>query len=150
MRYSFLTNIILAIALLVNINTYAQETTGKAVNKTSLECGEQVMAGDCLVRNPKKSLSASIMRGKIAFGYYCTLCHGKNGQGDGRAARLHDPKPSNLTKSIFPPEYIAMIIRKGSEAMGRSKGMPPWGEQLTEEQIHDIVNHVISIRQPAQ
>jgi len=104
----------------------------------------------CILRNFKDSIEASRIRGKIAYDNYCVLCHGKSGLGDGRAAKLHNPKPANLTASTYPAEYISRIIVVGGEAMSRSPAMPPWGNQLTDEQIKDIVNLLMSIRAVAK
>ena len=101
---------------------------------------------ECVVRHFKDTLEASVIRGKIVFQNYCVLCHGKEGKGDGRAARLHTPPPSNLTLSQAPRDYVAQVGRKGGEALGRGKGMPPWGEQLTDEQIGDVLNFLMTIR----
>ncbi len=35
-----------------------------------------------------------------------------------------------------------MIVRKGGKEMGRSEFMPPWGEELTDEQISDVVHYI--------
>ena len=101
---------------------------------------------DCIIRHFKDTLEASEIRGRLVYENYCTLCHGPEGKGDGRAARLHTPPPYNLTLSAAPREYTARIIRKGGEAMSRGRGMPPWGEQLTDEQINDVLNYLFSIR----
>jgi mono/diheme cytochrome c family protein len=100
----------------------------------------------CVVRYLKKSAEASVVRGRAVFQNYCILCHGTQGTGDGRAAKLHAPPPFNLTTSLAPREYIEQMIRKGGEAMGRGKGMPPWGEQLTDEQLADVINYLFTIR----
>jgi mono/diheme cytochrome c family protein len=102
---------------------------------------------ECVVRHFKDTVEASVIRGRLVFQNYCTLCHGKEGKGDGRAARLHTPPPFNLTKSGAPRDYIAQVVRKGGEAMGRGKGMPPWGDQLTDEQINDTLSFLFSIRE---
>lgn len=111
---------------------------------------QQLCAGsirdECVVRHFKDSLDASVIRGGLVFQNYCALCHGREGKGDGRAARLHNPPPFNLTQSVAPREYTAQVIRRGGEAMGRGRGMPPWGEQLTDEQISDVLNFLFSIR----
>lgn len=109
-------------------------------------CNPEV-TDDCITRHFKDTLEASVIRGRLVFQNYCTLCHGKEGKGDGRAAKLHSPPPFNLTKSVAPREYIAQVLRKGGEAMNRGKGMPPWGEQLTDEQINDTLNYLFSIRE---
>jgi mono/diheme cytochrome c family protein len=88
---------------------------------------------------------ASIERGRIAFEHYCALCHGQKGDGNGRAARLYTPKPANLIASDKNAQYKDLIIRRGGAALGRSPYMPPWGEELTEEQLVDVVNFLESI-----
>ena len=88
---------------------------------------------------------ASIERGRIAFEHYCALCHGPSGDGHGRAARLYNPKPANLITSDKNAHYKDLIIRRGGAALGRSAYMPPWGEELTEEQLIDLVNFLQSI-----
>lgn len=143
--YSVITRLALGVILLANMQAYAATTAKETSEKITLECVGDTRE-DCIVRKFKDSKEASLIRGKIAYGHYCVLCHGKTGLGDGRAARIHNPKPANLTLSAVPPEYIGQIIRKGGEAMGRSMVMPPWGEQLTDEQIRDMINHLMSIR----
>lgn len=101
---------------------------------------------ECVVRHFKDTLEASVIRGRIVYQTYCTLCHGLEGEGNGRAAKLHNPPPFNLTHSVAPRDYIAQVVRKGGEAMSRGKGMPPWGDQLTDEQINDTLNFLWSIR----
>lgn len=102
---------------------------------------------ECVVRHFKDTTEASIIRGRLVFRNYCVLCHGPDGKGDGRAAKLHTPPPFNLTRSVAPLAYIEQVIRKGGPAMNRGKGMPPWGEQLTDEQIQDTLSYLYSIRE---
>jgi mono/diheme cytochrome c family protein len=90
---------------------------------------------------------ASIFRGNIAFKNYCILCHGVKADGTGRAAKLYTPKPANLVLSDKNDAYKEMIIRQGGAAIGRSEFMPPWGKELTDEQIKDVVTYLRSISQ---
>lgn len=108
---------------------------------------EGTVTDECVVRFFKDTVEASVIRGSLVYANYCTLCHGKEGQGNGRAARLHNPPPFNLTKSVAPRDYIVQVVRKGGEAMNRGKGMPPWEDQLTDEQIRDTMNFLFSIRE---
>lgn len=96
----------------------------------------------------KDSDEASIVRGGIVFRTYCVLCHGAHGDGNGRTARMYNPRPANLTRSPYNDEYKELIIRRGGEGIGRSPFMPPWGEQLTDEQIRDVIAYLRSIKQP--
>jgi mono/diheme cytochrome c family protein len=96
----------------------------------------------------KNSQEASVLRGDIVFQAYCALCHGVHADGRGRAARIYDPRPANLRESAKPDAYKDLIIRKGGKAVGRSQYMPPWGDELTDEQIGDVVRYLRSIAPP--
>ena len=96
----------------------------------------------------KNSPEAAQYRGTLVFLNYCTTCHGTNADGQGRAARLYTPKPANLRASMMPDVYKEGIIRRGGQALGRSEFMPPWGQELTDEQIRDVVAYLRSIAPP--
>jgi mono/diheme cytochrome c family protein len=97
----------------------------------------------------KNTPEASISRGTIVFMNYCVNCHGVEADGNGRAARMYDPRPSNLRASLMNDQYKETIVRRGGKAMARSEFMPPWGEELTDEQIGDLVRYLKSIASPA-
>lgn len=92
-------------------------------------------------------VGAQEARGQVVYQTNCILCHGVNHDGQGRAAVLYDPKPSNLVTSDKPPNYKRTIIALGGEAMGRSSVMPPWGLQLTEQEIDDVTFYLKTIRE---
>ena len=94
---------------------------------------------------PRDSRDAAVLRGGLVYANYCVTCHGVNADGNGRAARLHTPRPANLRASDKNDAYIALIVRRGGEAIGRAAGMPPWGEELTDEQINDVTAFVRSV-----
>lgn len=124
---------------------------GKAVGKNEAmpswqeELSEEqindVIAYISLVKKPAS-------RGEIAFKNNCILCHGIKADGKGRAAPLFNPPPANLTKSDKNDEYKKLIITLGGQAMGRSEVMPAWNEQLTEQQIDDVVEYLQTILLP--
>lgn len=94
---------------------------------------------------PKDSVDAATFRGGLVFANYCVTCHGINADGNGRAARLYNPKPANLRMSDKNDAYIGLIVRKGGAALGRSEFMPTWEAELTNEQISDLVAYLRSI-----
>ena len=94
---------------------------------------------------PRDSRDAGIFRGGLVYANYCVTCHGFNADGNGRAARLYNPRPANLRMSDENDAYFGLIIRQGGEAMGRSQFMPPWGAELTDEQVNDLVIYLRSI-----
>ncbi len=84
-------------------------------------------------------------RGEVVFKTNCILCHGLKADGKGRAARLYDPPPADLTRSDKNDDYKRMIITLGGAAMGRSEFMPVWGEQLSEQEIEDVIAYLRTI-----
>ena len=88
---------------------------------------------------------AANFRGSLVFLNYCVTCHGPMADGKGRAARLYTPPPANLRESDKNAAYMRLIIRGGGKAMARSEYMPPWGEELTEEQIGDVIAYLQSV-----
>ena len=88
----------------------------------------------------------SVDRGAAVFQRYCALCHGPKGEGDGRAAKTHKPPPANLVKSTYPDAYKELIIRRGGVGVGRSPFMPPWGDELSNQQIRDLLSYLRRIQ----
>ena len=105
----------------------------------------QVVAATAKPLMARDGPDATTFRGSLVFFNYCVTCHGPNADGNGRAARLYDPRPANLRASEKNAAYMTLIIRNGGKAMGRSEFMPPWGEELTEEQISDVTSYLQSI-----
>lgn len=105
--------------------------------------GESLRTDGALL--PRDSNDAAVFRGGLVYANYCVTCHGINADGNGRAARLHTPRPANLRASDKNDAYIGLIVRRGGEALGRAPGMPPWGEELTDEQIKDVTAFVRSV-----
>lgn len=89
-----------------------------------------------------KIVTEPVTRGEVVFKTNCVLCHGIKGDGKGRAAKLYNPPPANLTMSDKNDTYKTMIITMGGEAMGRSPVMPVWGEMLSEQEISDVVAYI--------
>jgi len=94
---------------------------------------------------PRDSKDAAVFRGGLVYANYCVTCHGINADGNGRAARLYNPKPANLRMSDKNDAYYGLIIRKGGAALARSEFMPAWEAELTHEQITDLVAYLRSI-----
>lgn len=79
-----------------------------------------------------------IKNGQEVFAGKCAACHGDQGQG------LIGP---NLTDNHWlhgtgKPTEIASTIRLGVPA----KGMPPWGDLLTQDELMNVTAYIMSIR----
>lgn len=135
-----------SLAIFISVGPALGQTAKPLDPKAALKICAGTITDECVVRHFKDTQEASVIRGRLVYQNYCVLCHGSEGKGDGRAAKLHNPPPFNLTLSGAPRDYISQVVRKGGEAMGRGKGMPPWGDQLTDEQLNDTLNFLFSIR----
>jgi mono/diheme cytochrome c family protein len=92
---------------------------------------------------PESTLTASEQRGANLYAYYCAVCHGKNGEGDGfNSSQLSTP-PANhadtALMSTLTDADIEKVIKGGGPALGRSPQMPPWGRVLTDRDVADLV-----------
>ena len=83
-----------------------------------------------------------VRRGEAVFKLNCILCHGVRGDGNGRGGQLAHPRPADLTRSTRDDSYKTSIVRGGGAAMGRSSIMPPWGKQLTDVEIEDVIRYI--------
>lgn len=88
-------------------------------------------------------------KGKAKYQEVCAACHGATGMGDGPAAAGLPVKPRNHTDAAYmgklKDQQIFDTIKKGGQAMGKSPLMPPWGGQLSDAQIRDLVAYIRSL-----
>jgi cytochrome c1 len=130
------------VALLLGAGAPAIAADKAVVDKAAADKASFSTQGALL---PRDSTDAKVFRGGLVYSNYCVTCHGYNADGNGRAARLYNPKPANLRMSDKNDAYFGLIVRMGGEAMGRSPFMPPWGAELTDEQTNDLVAYLRSI-----
>jgi cbb3-type cytochrome c oxidase subunit III len=90
--------------------------------------------------------------GKKLFLTYCFTCHGKDGKGDGYAARVQPIKPRDLTNntvlSTRTDEQLFQAISEGSAHFRGPMVMPAWWQSLTEQERWDLVAYVRTLHQP--
>jgi len=101
-----------------------------------------------LLRNESNRLEPSVRQGELLYKTYCARCHGKEGKGDGRMAKIvKTPPPFDLTKSRQPDDYLALIIIGGGEIMKRSAQMPPWGDELSRQDTLSVIAYIKTLRE---
>lgn len=101
-----------------------------------------------MLRTQARKVEPSMRVGRVIYKTRCSMCHGVDGKGDGRMARIiKNPPPFNLTLSSAPDEYLQKIIAKGGEAVGRSSRMPPWGKDLSKPEIKSVILYIKSLRE---
>ncbi len=124
-------------ALLLVATAWAAENVASAVTTR-----QATVAPDAAPSAAPTAVPSAADRGRAIFESRCVTCHGAGGKGDGRVARLYNPKPSDLTTSTKSDNYKAMIIRKGGAYVGRSLIMPSWESELSAEEIGDVVAYL--------
>lgn len=77
---------------------------------------------------------------------YCVQCHGMDGNGNGVNVRDMSVQPRDHTdaKSMSgrSDDTIFKVIKEGGPSIEKSILMPPWGDTLSDEEIHDMVQHL--------
>ncbi|MFQ6672747.1 MAG: c-type cytochrome [Candidatus Tectimicrobiota bacterium] len=85
--------------------------------------------------------------GQAIYERLCLSCHGATGRGDGPVGKLLTPRPANFVEHMSHHaedwvDYYFQIIKGGGAATGRSPLMPPWGGQLNDQEIWDVVSYL--------
>jgi mono/diheme cytochrome c family protein len=103
-------------------------------------------AADGLTNPVAADDTTALRKGLLAYGTYCTPCHGARGAGDGPVARSLPIPPVDLTRADLQAQRsdgsIYYVIRHGNVIM------PPYAYALTPEQSWAVVRYVRTLRTP--
>ncbi|HEY7676413.1 MAG TPA: cytochrome c [Candidatus Methylomirabilis sp.] len=76
----------------------------------------------------------------------CVLCHGDRGEGwDWTKKVAKPPVPVPDLATVAPgrsDQFLFDVIKGGGEAVGKTRFMPPFDFQLSEQEIWDLVRYV--------
>ena len=133
-RYRLITQVALSLALVAGSVSISQASDSRKAVKQEIAAA--------------KAKIQSTVRGSLVYKTYCTLCHGKKGDGSGRAMKLYKDLELGINK--YPPDYYKKIVVGGGEVVERSPFMPTWEDELSEEQIDDVVNYLVAITDPTK
>lgn len=93
-------------------------------------------------KNPLPLTRETLKAGKEAFGHYCVVCHGLDGQATGIpfADRMSPPIPSLAAKQVqaYSDGQLKWVIDNGLAP----SGMPASKGTLSEEEIWSIVHFI--------
>jgi len=96
--------------------------------------------------NPIAADEESIARGLAVYTKACASCHGPEGKGDGKSAKLLAKKPADL--SLHAPHHSdGELFWKITEG---KKPMPSFKKDLKENQRWDVVNYLRKLTGPAE
>jgi mono/diheme cytochrome c family protein len=105
-----------------------------------------------LLPQKQNQLTFAEKKGRALFDYYCVLCHGAGGNGDGfnsytlttPPAKLADP---NLMGKLTDAQIMA-VVKKGGAALGLSNQMPSWGGLFKDQDITSLIAYVRTLSKP--
>ncbi len=85
---------------------------------------------------------------KAAYDKNCVSCHGAAGKGDGAAAKMLKPPPTDYATALKGKSDadIAKVIKEGGKAVGKSASMPPYGSKMSDDQIKGVVDYIKGLK----
>ena len=96
---------------------------------------------------------AAVKEGREVYAKYCAHCHGAEGKGDGPSGQGLPIKPQDLAEgrviNPLPDHFIFRVIAAGGPAVGLSPIMPPFKPQISDRQIHEVIQYIRTLARPA-
>jgi len=93
-------------------------------------------------------------RGEALYREKCVICHGGRGEGwDWTKKVAAPPVPVPDLAQVVPERddgYLFAVVRDGGEAVGRTRFMPAFGFQLSDQEVWDLVAYLRTLRRHAR
>ena len=85
-------------------------------------------------------------KGRELYLEKCALCHGSQGEGwDWSKKVAKPPVPVPDLAKVTPgrsEKFLFDVVREGGEAVGQTRFMPPFGFQLSDQEVWDLVAYI--------
>jgi mono/diheme cytochrome c family protein len=95
---------------------------------------------------PETRLTQAERNGQAIYSYYCIVCHGETGKGDGFNSYNLSVHPRDFSDharmKTLSDDRIKQVILNGGRSVGLSPLMPPWGGVLTEKQVSGLIGFI--------
>jgi mono/diheme cytochrome c family protein len=147
-----LAGVALGLALAGTLSAHDEESTSagaKPADKTAPPAkgdGWEAPGEAKKVPNPVAADQESIARGQAVYAKACMSCHGAEGKGDGKSAKILAKKPADL--NLHAPHHSdGDLFWKITEG---KKPMPSFKKDLKENQRWDVVNYLRKLTGPAE
>jgi mono/diheme cytochrome c family protein len=101
------------------------------------------VAGAALAWPSDASADGDKGRGEEIYLRYCQGCHGPDGRGGGKAFMPHvGPLAKRGYVDLLDDDTLALVIREGGAAFGKSGYMPAWKDTLPDQAISDVIAYI--------
>ena len=94
------------------------------------------------LHNPLSHTREVLERGRLAYGYFCIMCHGKNFDGNGTVGQSFAPLPTNLKTPYVQQQSDGKLFYRISFGYKRH---PSLASTVSEEDCWAIVRYIRSI-----
>jgi mono/diheme cytochrome c family protein len=88
-------------------------------------------------------------RGQDFYLEKCVLCHGSQGEGWDWTKKVAKPPVPVADLAQAAPQksdqYLFDVVKGGGEAVGKTRFMPPFGFQLSDQEVWDLVAFMRSL-----
>jgi cytochrome c oxidase cbb3-type subunit III len=85
-------------------------------------------------------------QGRDLYAKYCAICHGAGGAADGFNTYNLDPKPHDLSDSVYvsalSDDALTRVIKLGGRGVNKSVLMPAYGWTLGDDEISYLVSFI--------
>ncbi len=95
------------------------------------------------LHNPLSSTQEVLERGRLAYGYFCIMCHGQNLDGNGTVGQSFAPLPANLKTPYVQQQSDGQLFYRISFGYKRH---PPLASTVSQEDRWAIVRYIRSIK----
>lgn len=116
--------------------------------RTFLAVGVGLLAMSLWVAPPAFAAGNAEAGAKLYKANRCGICHGENGNGQGKVAKQLKLKLTNWSDkaamSKMTDAQLTEIIEKGGKAVGKSPKMLAYGHKLKAGQVADLVAFIRS------
>lgn len=89
-----------------------------------------------------------VKKGRELYMEKCVLCHGSQGEGwDWTKKVAQPPIPVPDLAKVTPEQsdqFLFDVVKNGGEAVGKTRFMPPFGFQLSDQEVWDLVAYMRS------
>jgi cytochrome c oxidase cbb3-type subunit 3 len=117
-----------------------------------MDTGIGLLVGLALLAAPAAAARGDPKAGRELYNKWCSSCHGVAGKGDGPVSAGLPVRPGNhadgTRMNILTDTYLFTIVKQGGPAVQKSQMMPPWGTQLKDQQIWDVIAYMRSLALP--
>lgn len=121
----------------------------KALSKVMVVMVSMLFLAAALASTSFAGQKGDAKAGQKTYNTFCTVCHGTSGQGDGAAAAALPVKPKNLADGKYlktlTDEYLFKVIKEGGVSVEKSPLMAPWGAQIDDQGIWNVVAYIRSL-----